>query len=297
MNWIILSIFAYFLNAIVSVVDKILVSKRIPDPLVYSIYVGLLSITVLFLTPFGFFLPPVIILIPALLSGIIFLFALFFLFTALYKGEASRIFTVVGATTPFFLLCFSFLFLGEKLSSGQIIAFIFLLIGGILIGIGGKKFLPKLTVFRLPVLAAFLFAISLTLTKFVFIRQPFFNGFIWTRLGSFLAALLFLIPKAPRERILKVSRKTEEGINLAFLGNKALAGFSFILLNISIFKGSVTLVNGLQGIQYAFVFIFTLLLSQKLPKLLKEKIGPVIIFQKILAICLIATGLIILWLS
>lgn len=297
MSWIILAILAYFLNAIVSVVDKILVSKKIPDPIVYSFYVGILSITALLLAPFGFCLPPPNIIIVALLSGIIFLFALVFLFKALFKGEASRVFTVVGAATPVFLLLFSFLFLGERLRPWQIISFLFLLIGGVLIGLDRKKLLPKITIFRLPIVSALLFAISFTLTKFVFLSQPFFTGFIWTRLGSFLAALLFLIPKGIRKRILKINKKTREKISFIFLGNKTLAGISFILLNGAIFKGSATLVNGLQGIQYGFIFILTLLISQKLPKFLKEKISSNIIIQKILAIFLIIVGLLILWFS
>lgn len=296
MNWLILATVAYFLNALVSVNDKILVSKKIPDPFVYCFFEGLLSVTVLVFAPFGFFLPSWPILGVALLSGVIFLFALASLFAALYRDEASRVVTVIGGLTPILIFLFAFLFLGEKLVSRQISAFIFLIIGGVLVSLTREKTGYKIKGLKLAILAAFLFAVSSVLTKFVFLHQPFFNGFIWFRLGSFLATFLFLVPASLRKKIFKMSKETKEGISLFFVGNKALAGLSFILLNAAVFKGSVTLVNGLGGCQYVFLFILALLFSQKFPQLLKEKISPGILIQKILAIFLIAVGLLILWL-
>lgn len=295
MSWFTLAILAYFLNALVSIIDKILVSKKIPNPVVYSFYVGLLSITVLMFVPFGFFLPAWPILIAALSAGILFFFGLFLLFTALRQDEASRVIPSIGSLTPIFTLCLAFLFLGEELTLQQIIAFIFLMIGSALIGLSKEKLGYKIKGLKLPVLAAFLFSFSFILTKFVFLHQPFFNGFIWTRLGSFLAALFLLIPTASRKSIFKIGRETKEGVSFVFVGGKAMAGLSFLLLNAAIFRGSVTLVNGLQGVQYAFVFLLALLFSLKFPKLLQEKINSAVLIQKILAVCLIVVGLIILW--
>jgi hypothetical protein len=56
----------------------------------------------------------------------------------------------------------------------------------------------------------------------------------------------------------------------------------------------VSLINALQGIQYAFLLIFTVFISLKFPKILKEEIKSQILIQKIFAIFLIIIGLAIL---
>jgi len=47
----------------------------------------------------------------------------------------------------------------------------------------------------------------------------------------------------------------------------------------------------LEGTKYVFLLIFTILLSLKLPQILKEEISRKILFQKIIAILLIGLGL------
>ena len=59
-------------------------------------------------------------------------------------------------------------------------------------------------------------------------------------------------------------------------------------------KSSVTIVNAMQGTQYAFLLILTLFLSRYFPSVLKEKASGPILLQKILAIVLISCGLIVL---
>jgi hypothetical protein len=57
---------------------------------------------------------------------------------------------------------------------------------------------------------------------------------------------------------------------------------------------SVSLINVMQGMQYAFLLALTIILSKKFPRLLEEKISGWIVVQKILAILLIGSGSVIL---
>src|SRR4030042_4912334 len=195
MSWILLSISSYFLNAAASIVDKILVSKKIPHPLAYTFYVGLLSVFVVILAPFGLELPPINILIIALSSGIIFLAALNFLFRSLVKGEPSRVFTGFGAMVPLFTLILSFLILKQGLTLMEFSVFLLLTASGLLILERKNKSFFYKQEFRKVFIAAFLFSLSLVLAKFVYLNHPFLSGFIWTRLGSFIAAIAILLPK------------------------------------------------------------------------------------------------------
>ncbi|MFH1030116.1 MAG: DMT family transporter [bacterium] len=295
MSWILIAIFAYFLNAVVFVADKFLVSKKVSSAAVYSFYVGALSIFVLAFIPFGFFIPPLKILLTALLSGVVFLFALYFFFIALLENEASRVAAIIGGLSPIFLLVLSAIFMKEFLQSRELLAFLLLLAGSLLICFGEKGLQVKVKKIGCAVFAAFLFAISFFLTKLVYSQQPFWNGFIWSRLGSFFAAFLLLIPRKNRSDVFRAkSSGKQKKAGLMLVANKALAGIHFVFLNWALSKGSAVLVNALQGIQYAFVFLITLIFSIFFPKILREDIDKVAVWKKICAILLIIAGIVVL---
>ena len=145
--------------------------------------------------------------------------------------------------------------------------------------------------------ASVLFAVSHVLIKFVYINTDFFSGFIWTRLGSFLAVILLLLSAKNRNIIKNDFKKNKnqpsqtKSTTFRFLFGQACGGSGAILIQYAIFLGSVTLVNALQGAQYGFVFILAALATLFLPKLIKETISREIIIQKILAILIIGIGL------
>lgn len=290
------AIAGYFLNSVGGVIDKFLLGQRpTTKPPVYTFYIGFLSIFAFVLAPFGLSWPGLGQFLIALLAGGLFLFWLLYLFEALDIGEASRVLPVIGGLMPILILILSFLFLGERLNWQQILAFFLLVLGSALITLkfgGQKRNLAKAVKF---ISLAILFgAISLILIKYVYIKQGFINGFVWSRLGIFLTTLLFLISPNLRQSIFETGRQAKEGLSLLLVSNKALAGGASLLINLAISLGSVSLVNALQGIQYAFLLILTLFLSKKFPEILKEKISGWILLQKILAILFIGGGLVIL---
>lgn len=296
MSWIFFAIAGYFLNAVNNVVDKFLLAQRATaKPPVYTFYIGLLSIFALILAPFGLTWPGVIQFLIALAAGVLFLLFLLNLFQAVAIDEASRVFSVVGGLTPILILILSFVFLGERLSWLQILAFFLLVFGGVLTLLkknhSKTNFVKGLKFIALAVLFG---AGSLVLTKYVFTQQGFVSGFIWTRIGSFLTALLFLIPFRLRQSILQTGHQAKGGLSLLLVSNKALAGGASLLINFAIARASVSLVNAMQGAQYAFLLIFAIILSKKFPWILEEKLSGAIILQKIIAILLIVAGLAIL---
>lgn len=290
MSWLSIAIIAYLINAVVSVTDKFLVSKEMPNAAVYTFYVGILSFFAICFAPMGFSIPPINILIFCLVSGGVFLFALYFFFIALNNNEASRVIPIIGGLTPVFILLFSALYLKEALNIQQAIAFILLFLGSIIISLESGKL--KVTVDRSIAifLAALLFAVSFVSMKLIYMKEPFWNGFIWSRMGSFLAAFAVLLFPQNRRAIFERGRKRKKS-NLLLVWNKALAGLHFVFLNRAISKGSVTLVNAVQGIQYAFVFLIMLALSFIFPSILNEELSKQIIVQKLSAILLIGLGL------
>ena len=300
MSWLLVTISFYLILAVVFLVDKYLLTGSIPNPHVYTFYIGFLSISVLIFVPFvGFYIPTSSQIVLSLTSGAIFIYALFWFYKSLQLFEASRVIPAITGLVPLltFGLVYIFSFGKEILSFPEIIAFILLIFGSFLITAEKGKFINSKS-FKISVICAFLLSLSFVLLKYVYIGQPFWSGFIWTRIGSFLMAFCFFIfTKEVREEVFqkKVSfKKKTMGI---FIANQAAGGGASILQNWAIALAPlsyVAIINALQGVQYAFLLIFTTLLSLKFPQILKEEISKGILFQKISAILLIGAGLVML---
>lgn len=315
--WLTLAITAYFIDAGIYIADKFLLSKKIHSSIVYAFYVGVWSIFNLVLLAIDPIIPPPHLLLLDLLVGFLYLITLVFWYKALHQSEATRVVPIVGALVPVFSFLFSFIFLGEKLAKGQILAFGILIIGGILISVKHTKFYeiylikekfknvfgnllgPIHAVYRPTqrliinsVISALFFAAYYVLIKHVYNNQPFISGFVWSRMGSFLGAILiFTVPSW--NRLIRKTKKEHKGAKnlFYFLVIRLFAALAFILLNIAISLGNVALTNSLQGTQYAFLFFIVLFLSAKHPKVLKEELGGGVLIQKVLGILLIGIGL------
>ncbi len=298
MLWLVVAISAYFLFALVALGDKYLLAGP-PNPKSYSFYVGTLGILVLVLIPFvGFSIPETSQVLLGLLAGAVFIFALFGLYTALENFEVSKIVPAIGGLLPLFTFGLVYLFSGGEgiLSSWKILAFILLLAGSVLIVFEKGKSITSKSL-RISVLTALLFAIAFILTKFVYLSQPFWSGFIWMRIGGFLAAICFIFTKEVKSEIFERKFTFQKKTGTIFLFNQGIGSGAFILQNWAIALvplGFLAFINALEGTKYLFLLIFTILLALKFPKILKEEISRKILFQKILAILLIGGGLALL---
>lgn len=316
MTWLTVALVAYFLNAIAMITDKALLKKdKIDNPFVYVFYIAALGcLMMLFVIPFGLKIPDTLTIWVSLLAGATFIWALLLMFAALKRDEASRVNPMVGGLTPIFVFIFAWYILEEKLNYNQYVGLFFLIVGSLIIALDFKKhgawsWLKKklgLLNFSLPQIrktiwlvlpSAALFGVSSVLTKFVYANTKFLTGFIWTRAGSLVAVILLLfIPanfKAIKDSLThnKKDKSDAKKTGGLFLFGQVCGGSSAILQQYAIFLGSVTLVQAMQGVQYVFVFIFAMLLTMFLPKILKEELTKEILIQKIIGILIIILGL------
>lgn len=293
--WI--AILAYLLFAINALIDKILLKgNRIGNPVVYAFAIGVLSLVVIVLIPWGFVWPGYETMLLSLFAGSLFTFALLLFFGALKTGETSRVVPVQGGFVPFLTLILAYVFLGDTLQIKGYFAFGLLLVGAFLISWEirqRKKFnLPQLL---LALLAALLFAMSFTFTKQVYNETNFINGLIWTRFGMALGAAFLLWPRDYRRAILEAKRKkTKKNIGIWFIVGQGIGAAAGLMQNWAISQGSVVMVNALQGTQFAFVFGLAALLSFKYPRLLREELSSSTLVLKTLAIALISAGIVVL---
>ena len=297
MTWFIVSLSAYLLFALVNVVDKYLLagSKKKGDYIVYTFFVGALGLIGLILIPFGFSWPGFLSFLLMLASGGLYVFALLFLYKALDLGSASRLLPLIGGGVAFFTFVLSFLFLDERLSARQILALMFLFVGMIVVAWlkKTKDLNKKIVVYLIALASAFLFSSFYTLSYYLFTYNEFINTFIWARIGGFLVVATFLLLPAARKQIFAAKKQETKNKTLFFV-NQGMGAAAFLLINWAVSLVSATLVNGLQGVQYAFVLVLTWLAAKKFPEYYKDVYSRRIVLQKVIAVVLIGIGVYLL---
>jgi drug/metabolite transporter (DMT)-like permease len=293
--WLVVVIIAYFFTALANLVDKILLARYIDRPLVYAFFIGVLSIVALVLVPFGFVLPGLEILILGLIAGATFIVALYFFFSALRLGEASKVIPFVGGLSPIFVFLFSWFALNIKTRGSEFVAFIFLLLGIYFISRDSfrkKSHTKENLIFSS--LAALTFAFYYTLSKYIYLNESFINGFISIAFGTFLSALSLLLWPKNRKLIFQSFEARKTPASVLFFFGQGSGAIGSLLTSYAISLANVTLVNALQGLQFTFLLIMVIILGKKYPHLLEEKLTGRVLLEKVLAIFFIGVGLVVL---
>lgn len=294
--WLILAVGAYLLFALSNLGDKLVVTKYKTEPIVYAFYVGILGIVSLWLLPFGVSWLPIFLFSLSLLAGVAFVVALFFMYKALSLGETSKAITIMGSSSPIFTFLLAAIFLHEQLKMNEIIAFIILVLAIILIVWQKERPIRKKyheSIIFWSVMAGFAFACNYILTKYLFNLDSFINIFFWTRIGGFITALIILTMPQARKLIKIDWQRPKKKKGLLVLGIQIAGGAGVLMQSYALSLASATIINALQAVQYALVFILATILGYKDPHL-KEHLSKAQIIKKVCALILIAIGLYLL---
>lgn len=296
MSWFFIVISAHLLNAGSVLVTKFLLVKAIPKAVVFTFWISVLGLIAVTLLPFGYVRPSASQLVLAFFAGATFDLALLAFFGALRWLETSRVVPVVGGVQPLLILLFSFLFLGERLTSLQMTGIAALVLGTALISIDTTDATPSEAIKRhrgwlYATLATFFFAVTYTATKAVFDTQPFISGFVWIRIGAFVFVLLFLLRPTWRRAIFSNDQKSRTQFGALFVAGQVMGAVGAILLQYAISLASVTIVTAMQGVQYVFLFALAVVLGRRFT-VLRERLNTGTIVRKIAAIVCIGAGLV-----
>lgn len=297
MFWLVAIILSYLSFALASLGDKVVLAGP-SKPKSYTFFVGILSLFSVFIIPFvEFGFPSGIGLAFIILEAVVYVAGLYAMFYALDKFDVSKVMPTIGATQPIIIAILSLFFWGyQKLEGNEILAFIILLTGSVLISIDKD---PKITKKSLEIslIASFLFSLDFIYSKLIFTEMPFWQGFIWMRIFSFIFVLIFLFDKGFRKEMEEENSGFNKKTGIIFIIAQIFGGLANILQSWAIFLVPISylaIMNSMKGIQYVFLFVLVILISSFLPKVLKEEISKKIIIQKIISILLIGLGLAIL---
>jgi len=295
-SFIPIAIIGNILNAGATIVDKILLNKQLPNILSYIFYINVLGLLAIFLIPFGFILN-IQALGVAAVSGIIFVVALFAFFQALKKGEASVVAPIVGVLTPSFTFLIG-IFFGQSLTNTQLLAFIVLLAGSIILTLDSWMSKIRLnTQIGFMVLAGGLFALHYILAKESYIQSNFITGLVGGRVGAGVLVASFLLFQRGRSQIFASKIRQNNFANktsMLLIFGQTMGGLFGLLNNYAISLANPALVNSLFGVQYVVILIVALLLYKKHPQLLNESLGKGVILQKIIGVIVLSFGLYLL---
>ncbi|EKD56586.1 MAG: putative membrane protein, DUF6 family [uncultured bacterium] len=295
MSWISLAILAYFLWAMSNIIDKIVVTKYVKDYFCLSLmsilfgsfFILIYSIIVSGINPIN-----LTILVIALLAGFTRVLAYCFYYKAMSYEEASRV-TILTQLAPIFTLLFSVLLIKEVLNFNGYLAFILLLISGIL---SSTKFDVKKIKISLAFWDMILFAITVSasavMMKYIFGQANFWQCMIWIVIGEIITSIIISI--LFKKSLFKIFNLTALKGKILVIFNEILSSSALIIYSLALTLGSVTLIGALSTSNPIFVFLMALLMSIFVPKILKEEIDKNTIILKIFAIIIMGAGIYLL---
>lgn len=298
--YIIIAITGYFFLALVFILDKLLVSKSKLKPVVMTFYTCILMLVALLALPFfSFPLLSGINWLWAIVSGVAFGLAMWTLFLAVEKGEASHIDPFNGAMVTLFILVLAAVFLGEKLGVWQIYGLLILVLASFLLSFEKSKDYSGFHLgFVWAIISGLLFAVSHVSAKYLYGILPFWPVFIWTRATTGIVGLLLLFSSAVRKTFHQKKNQPQVHIKkhtkLIFGIDKILSVVAIVLIQYAMSLGSVTVVGALSGLQYVLMFVLIYFFTKFFPKVFKEYFTKRELVVETIAIVLVGVGLVML---
>ncbi len=309
MAWLLLATAGQFLNAIVAILDKYIVTdeKVLPRPFVYAFYSCLITGGWIVVYLFGFIpglanlgapsfvnvqSPTIQVVGMSFLAAYTFFMALVSMYDALKSADASDVMPVIGAISALSSFGMTYLFLGTELSPNFIWGVALLIVGTLLVS--QLEFTKSIALHTIH--SGLFFALHYIAMKGLFQETSFDDGFFWSRIGFVLFAASLLLVPVYFEKIKTQTKKATKKAGFLILMAKILAGVAAFMLLKATDLGDVTVVQALDGLKYVFIIIFSLLVGHLLPSTAGENhMSASDVVRKTLYVAIISIGFVILF--
>ena len=309
MSWILLATIGQFLNAIVAIFDKYIVSDKnmLPRPFVYAWYTCLFTGFWMVIYLIGFIpglsaigvpsfdnvhSPSIQVVAMAFLAAYTFFIALVSMYDALKRADASSAMPIIGSVSALSSFGMSYLFLDIALHDNFIIGVVLLSVGTMLVA----QSLPKIDVVLHVFHSGLFFALHFITMKGLFLETSFDDGFFWSRVAFVLFALSLLLVPAYYDKVRSETKKTTKKAGSIVLMTKLLAGVAAFMLLKATDKGEVAVVQALDGLRYVFILLISLAFAHWLPESATDRdTRPGVFFRRLLYVVIIVTGFVVLF--
>jgi uncharacterized membrane protein len=309
MSWILLATVGQFMNAIVAIFDKYIVSdeKVLPRPFVYAFYSCLITGFWIVIYVIGYIpglseigvpslsnveKPSIQVVAMSFLAAYTFFIALVSMYDALKRADASNAMPIIGSVSALSSFGLSYLFLDATLHDNFIIGVILLSVGTMLVA----QTLPKIDVVLHVFHSGLFFALHYITMKALFIETGFDNGFFWSRAGFVLFTLSLLLVPAYYKKIREQTSETSKKAGVIVLATKLLAGIAAFMLLKATDMGEVSVVQALDGLRFVFILLISAIFAHWLPDSATDRdTRPQVFFRKILYVVVILVGFFVLF--
>lgn len=283
MNWIVFSLLSAFTAALINHIDKYLLEKHFRSGGIGALVIFSALIGVPASVAIGLIRPEVVNLslstaIVIAMSGATYVLAVIPYLHALEKDEASVVAPLL-MTTPIISYTLGYIFLGERLSFHQIIAFSLILVGslGLITEVSKKKRLKiKKSVYILSLLTATALATNSILFKYFAVSESFWTTSFWEYIGfSVTAIFIMAVVKTYRKQFLRTLNRNKLSAITINTINEIIALTSKILLNYASFIVTVVALSYLivESAQPLFVIVIGIILTLFFPSISQENIS------------------------
>ena len=304
MSWILLATLGQFLNSIVAILDKYIVSdeKVLPRPFVYAFYSCLFTGfwgVIYFVGMIPFFgnlgvpsftqveFPSIQVVSMAFLAAYTFFMALVSMYDSLRQADASNVMPIIGTIAALSTFGLSYLFLDSELTQGHIIGITLMSIGTLLVA----RALPKINVGLQVLHSGVFFGLHYITMKGLFMETSFEDGFFWSRVCFILFTVSLLMVPVYFEKIKKQTKQSSTKTGIIIVITKILAGVAAFLLLKATDLGEVSVVQALDGVRFVFILLISVLFARWLPVSATDKDTSVpALIRKAIFIIIIATG-------
>lgn len=302
MQWFFIALGAPFLWALVNISDQYLVEKYSTGKrgsgglVLFSSLIGIVvAILIALFTDNLFSIPLFDKILLIIAGGISIAWIILYLFTL----EIEDISAVVPwfLTIPIFSYALGYIFLGETLSSQQLVGSIIILLGVFLVSIDFSKnkkikWLPAVYM----LMACLLVSITGIIFKYVTVSENFWISSFWEYVGLGLFGILIylFVPKYRNEFKLMNKQGGKKIFTLNTI-SEILNVVGNLLTTYAILLAPVALVSLVSSFQPAIVLFLTLLATKFFPNIAEENLNRKILLPKIVAIIITILGSVILF--
>ena len=294
MSWVSLSLLAPLFWASSNFVDKYILGKYtrgIFDFLFFSTITSLF----LFLILFIFVGMPELTMyswIP-ILTGVILIYSYGFYGKALEQGDTSAL-VILFKFIPVLTVVLAFIFLGQTLSSNELLGFVVVLAGATIVSFEKSRGI-FIKGFGMILIAILMWSVMTLFIDYGLTKMSFWDYFLLDTLGSTLAGLtLFIIP-AMRRQIIDGLKTATTGKYIWFSGNNLLDFFGQMSIKKALaIAPSAGLVTVVMQAQSFYAIVIGILLTLIIPGVIKEDISAPVLIKKFIGALIMFSGVYIL---
>ena len=294
MNWIFLSLLAPLFWASSNFVDKYILgkyTKGIFDFVFFSTVTSWLFFAVIFL----FVGTPelsIYSLIP-IATGMILIYSYGFYGKALEQGDTSSL-VILFKLIPVVTVILAFAFLGQTLSSNELIGFVIVLAGATIISFEKTKGI-FIKGFGMILIAILMWSVMTLFVDYGLTKMSFWDYFMLDNLGSALAGLTMFIIPSIRRQVIDGIKTAQLGKYIWFSWNNVLDFFGQMSITKALaIAPSAGLVTVVMQVQSFYAILIGVLLTLVIPYIIKEDISAPTLIKKVIGAVIMFSGVYLL---